>query len=132
MTEIYIPKSITVIPVGAFSQCIALSDVYYSGSESDWSAIEIDNSMDMNSCLTKANVHYNSEGIVKQILGDVNEDGVFSVADVLLFQKWLLAVPDANLANWKAADLCQDNVLNVFDLCLMKKMLLSNLVSVGT
>lgn len=130
MTEIYFPKSITVIPVGTFSQCIALSDVYYSGSESDWSAIEIDNSMDMNSYLTKANVHCNSEGIVKQIQGDVNEDGVFSVADVLLFQKWLLAVPDANLANWKAADLCQDNVLNVFDLCLMKKMLLSNLASV--
>ena len=130
MTEIYFPKSITVISVGTFSQCIALSDVYYSGSESDWSAIEIDNSMDMNSYLIKANVHYNSEGILKQLQGDVNEDEVFSVADVLLFQKWLLAVPDANLANWKAADLCQDNVLNVFDLCLMKKMLLSNLASV--
>jgi hypothetical protein len=130
MTDIYIPKSITVIPVGAFSQCIALSDVYYSGSESEWNAIEIDKTMEMNSYLTKANIHYNSEGIVKQIQGDVNEDGVFSVADVILFQKWLLAVPDANLANWKAADLCEDNRLDVFDLCLMKKMLLNNLTSV--
>lgn len=131
MTDIYIPKSITIIPVGAFSQCIALSDVYYSGSESNWSAVEIDNSMNMNSYLKEANVHYNSEGIVKQIQGDINEDGAFSVADVLLLQKWLLAVPDANLANWKAADLCQDNMLNVIDLCSMKKMLLSKLVSVG-
>ena len=124
MTEIYIPKSITEIPVGAFSQCIALSDVYYSGSESDWNAMEIDNTMDMNSTLIKANVHYHSEGIVKPIQGDVNEDGVFSVADVLLLQKWLLAVPDADLANWKAADLCQDNVINVLDLCFMKQMLI--------
>lgn len=130
MTDIHIPKSITVIPGCAFSQCIALSDVYYSGSESDWNAIEIDNSMDMNSYLTKANIHYNSEGIVKKIRGDVNQDGVFSVADVLLLQKWLLAVPDANLADWKAADLYEDNNLDVFDLCLMKKMLLSDLTSV--
>lgn len=130
MTDIYIPKSITIIPVGAFSQCIALSDVYYSGSESDWNATEIDNSMNMNSYLKEANVHYNSEGIVKQIQGDVNDDGVFSVADVILLQKWLLAVPDANLANWKAADLCEDGRLNVFDLCLMKRELISNLSSV--
>ena len=59
------------------------------------------------------------------IAGDVNMDGAFNVADVVLLQKWLLAVPDTHLANWKAADLCEDDRLNVFDLCMMKRALFS-------
>ena len=58
------------------------------------------------------------------ITGDVNHDGNFSIADIITFQKWLLNVPDIHLANWKAADLTNDNRLNVFDLCLMKRALL--------
>ena len=60
----------------------------------------------------------NAEGF--SIKGDVNADGVFDVADVVLLQKWLLAVPDTHLENWQAADLCKDNRLDVFDLCLIK------------
>jgi len=58
--------------------------------------------------------------------GDVNADGKFNVADVVALQKWLLAVPDVKLANWKAGDFCEDNRLDVFDLCLMKRELLKN------
>ena len=60
------------------------------------------------------------------IQGDVNMDGKFDIADVVLVQKWLLAVPDTKLENWKAADLCEDDKLNAFDLCLMKRMLIEN------
>ena len=59
--------------------------------------------------------------------GDVNADGEFNVADVVLLQKWLLGSADAKLDNWKAADFCNDNVLNVFDLCLMRKALLKSI-----
>lgn len=58
------------------------------------------------------------------VLGDVNADGKFNISDVVLLQKWILAVPDVNLADWKAGDLCENNVLNVFDLCLMKRLLI--------
>lgn len=34
-----------------------------------------------------------------RIMGDVNCDGEFTIADVVLLQKWLLAVPDAELGN---------------------------------
>ena len=61
---------------------------------------------------------------VKEIEGDVNADGALSVTDAVLLQKWLLAVPDAKLTDWKAADLCEDNIINVFDLHLQKRMLL--------
>lgn len=57
--------------------------------------------------------------------GDVNSDGLFNMADLVTMQKWLLDMPDAALSNWKAGDLCEDNVINVFDLCLMKRMILT-------
>lgn len=57
------------------------------------------------------------------VIGDVNEDGKFSVADLVLLRTWLLASPDAKLGNWQNGDLCKDGVLDVFDLCLMRKEL---------
>ena len=62
----------------------------------------------------------------QSIRGDCNDDGSFDVADVVLLQKWLLAVPDTHLANWKAADMCEDNRLDVFDLCMMKRLLMED------
>lgn len=61
---------------------------------------------------------------MNQIAGDVNGDGKFNVSDVVLLQKWLLTVPGTKLANWKAADFCEDNRVDVFDLCLMKRALI--------
>ena len=58
------------------------------------------------------------------IMGDVNGDDSFGVSDVVLLQKWLLAVPDTHLVNWKAADYCEDNKLDVFDLALMKRAMI--------
>ncbi len=67
-----------------------------------------------------------SEWTPRTIAGDVNADGAFNVADVVALQKWLLAVPDAKLANWEAADLCKDDGLDAFDLSMMKRELLKN------
>ena len=57
--------------------------------------------------------------------GDVNMDGTVDIADVRLLQDWLLAKPGVTLKNWKAVDLCEDDKLDVFDLCLLKRMLLN-------
>ena len=64
--------------------------------------------------------------IPETIKGDINADGVFNVADVVLLQKWLLAVPDTKIADWKAGDFCEDDRLDVYDLCLMKRELLNH------
>lgn len=61
------------------------------------------------------------------VAGDVNADGELSILDVVLMQKWLLAVPDTELADWKAGDLCEDDKLDVFDLCLMKRALIQTM-----
>lgn len=58
--------------------------------------------------------------------GDVNGDDEFSVADVVLLQKWLLT-ETKELPCWQAADLYKDERLDVFDLCLMKRKLLEKL-----
>ena len=63
--------------------------------------------------------------VSQKISGDCNADGKLSVADVILLQKWLHAIPDTHLDDWKAADLCEDGKLNVFDFCLMKRKLLN-------
>ncbi len=63
--------------------------------------------------------------VTKQtIAGDATGDGVVSVSDVILLQRWLHAVPDTPFINWKNADLNQDDTLNIFDLILLKRMLI--------
>ncbi|MCQ2465597.1 MAG: leucine-rich repeat protein [Oscillospiraceae bacterium] len=59
------------------------------------------------------------------IKGDVNDDGEFNVADIVLFNKYLLAVSDVELKNWRAADLCQDDRLDVLDMITMKCALIA-------
>lgn len=58
-------------------------------------------------------------------MGDINLDGEFDVADVVLLQKWLLAVSDTKLKHWENADFYEDGMLNVFDLCMMREQLIS-------
>lgn len=58
-----------------------------------------------------------------KISGDVNNDGVFNVADVVSLQKWLIG--ESSLENWQSADLNKDDVIDVFDLVLLKQMLIS-------
>ena len=52
------------------------------------------------------------------VIGDVNADGGFNIADLVLFQKWLLASPDTKLENWQNADLCRDSKLDALTCAL--------------
>ena len=69
--------------------------------------------------------HYSSaQPEQEKVRGDVNGDGSFSIADIVALQKWLLAAPDAKLADSSAGDLCEDSRLDSFDLALMRRMLI--------
>lgn len=59
------------------------------------------------------------------ISGDVNADGSFNIADVVSMQSYLIG-KDA-LKNWQAGDINNDEIIDVFDLCFMKKMILPQL-----
>lgn len=56
--------------------------------------------------------------------GDVNGDGEVTIADAVLLQKWLLAIPDTRLAAWNSADMNRDGSLSAADLTLLKCKLL--------
>lgn len=73
-------------------------------------------------CVTMVNAADNSS-----LMGDVNGDGKFNIADVVLCKKYLLGVSDTHLTNWEAADLSKDNRIDVFDLVLMKRALIEEL-----
>ena len=74
--------------------------------------------------LSNAKLLLKSESSDTAVKGDVNADGKFTIADVVLLQKWLINTPDTHLADWKNGDLCEDGKLNVFDLCMMKRELM--------
>ncbi|MBO5383782.1 MAG: dockerin type I repeat-containing protein [Ruminococcus sp.] len=59
------------------------------------------------------------------LIGDANSDNLFNVADVVTLQRWLLSEANTVVMNWRAADLNRDEILNVFDLSLMKKKLIT-------
>ena len=44
----------------------------------------------------------------------------FSVADLVAVQKYVLGKDE--LDNWQRGDLCKDNRVDTFDLCLMRKL----------
>lgn len=58
----------------------------------------------------------------EKLRGDVNADGEFTAADLVMLQRWLLG--KGNIDDWQAGDLNYDKTLNVLDLCLMRSELL--------
>jgi len=95
----------------------------YMDSDAEWTTNE--NTIYGNAAMIFLTASIMSRIESEDIRGDVNMNGRLDVADVVLMQKWLLAIPDTELKNWKAGDLCEDGKLNVFDLCLVKRELLT-------
>lgn len=56
--------------------------------------------------------------------GDINGDGEFTVADLAVMQRFLLG--RCSLTNWHNGDLCRDNRIDIFDLCLMRKLIIND------
>ena len=58
LENITMPNSLTSIGKDAFEYCNNLKNILYSGSKEEWNSIKIGED---NSCLTNADIHYNSE-----------------------------------------------------------------------
>ena len=53
------------------------------------------------------------------VIGDVNADGDFNIADLVMLEKFLLGA--GTLTDWQVGDLYNDGKLDVFDLIVMRK-----------
>lgn len=124
LKTVYIPKSVVEIEKDVFDGCDSLATIFYEGSKTEWDELVSRCGLDLN-----VNVICNSYNQEETLLGDINDDGSFNVADIVMLQKWLLGVSDVTLPNWKAADFCEDGKLNVLDLCMMKRKLVENMQS---
>ena len=62
---------------------------------------------------------------IKPEHGDCNSDGEFNVADVLILQKYVLAVSNTQI-NSQAADLNSDGNIDVFDIIAIRKLITEN------
>lgn len=93
----------------------------YMDSDAEWTTNE--NTIYGNAAFILLTAAVMSRTETDKIQGDVNADGKFNIADVVLLQKWLLDSANVKLADWKAADLDENGMINVLDLCLMKQKL---------
>ena len=62
---------------------------------------------------------------IKELKGDVNTDGVFNVADIVMLQKYILG--NGSLSDWKAGDLLVDDRIDTFDILMMRRLLIESL-----
>ncbi len=80
------------------------------------------NGDDVYCCNVAELTFYGSHGAPAPVIGDVDADGTCAVLDVVMLTKWLHEVGD--LTDAAAADLNGDGVVDVFDLGLMKRLVL--------
>lgn len=66
------------------------------------------------------------------ITGDLNGDSKFTIADAVVLEGWLLGKSSVALPDWKAADFCNDDNIDIFDFIEMKKAVTEQYITVET
>lgn len=118
LTEITIPNSITSIVGNAFSYCVGLRDVYYTGNESEWNSISTDKN---NNNLTNANIHFN---YVPPITGDISGDGEIAIDDVIYILKYIVGSVELTDEQIKKADINSDGKFTILDAILIQRIII--------
>ena len=119
LKTITIPDSVTSIGSNAFVGCTRLTIKGYSPS---YAKTYANNNKITFELIEKAP----TTTVVLTMSGDVNNDGTISIADAVSLQNFLLC-RTKTLGNWKNADLCKDNRIDVFDMVLMRRLLIEKM-----
>ncbi|MDE5936712.1 MAG: DUF4832 domain-containing protein, partial [Ruminococcus sp.] len=56
------------------------------------------------------------------VAGDANGDGLCSISDAVMLEKWLLGA--GKLTCWHNVDLCEDGVIDIFDFIMLRRMII--------
>ena len=68
--------------------------------------------------------YVNKEPAPSKLMGDANKDGSVNVADLIMAQQFLLG--NTELTDWEAADVIEDSIIDIYDMILLRKMLIVN------
>lgn len=75
-----------------------------------------------NSWVAIGDIRTTNYTIYSQAIGDVNSDGNCDISDLVALQKWILKYPISDI-RLDTANLNEDDLINAFDLCLLKQTL---------
>lgn len=64
-------------------------------------------------------------GSKKPVAGDINDDGVVSVADILILSKYILGAGDMTAAQSDVADMDKNDRIDVYDMILLRQVLVN-------
>ena len=112
LTYVIIPETVTSIESDAFdTECSKKLTIYGTpGSYAETYATEND-------------ILFKPISEFPLLSGDINADGILGVTDIIMLQKYILAAGSLNAPD--AADLNNDGVIDIFDLGLIKRLLLN-------
>ncbi|MBQ9956088.1 MAG: dockerin type I repeat-containing protein, partial [Ruminococcus sp.] len=65
-----------------------------------------------------------SEDVAESVKGDVNADGKFNIADLVMLRNFLLR--NGKLTDWSAGDLSKDGQIDVFDEIALRQDLMNS------
>lgn len=138
ITEITIPKACTSVGEYAFLNCNSLNTITVNGENTIFDTRSIgysyNNGYGIKSgfSIDSANgtaVEYAKENNIRLksnfIKGDVNADSQFTIADLVMLEKFLLGA--GTLTDRQAGDLCNDGKIDVFDMIKMRKMIVETI-----
>lgn len=103
-------------------------DVNGKAYKADYSYDDSNNISISLSNLSKVVFERNKDAVLYEV-GDIDFSGNINVADLVLLQKYILAVQPFSASQWYNADINEDGSVDVFNLCLLRGILVKSLVS---
>ena len=108
-------------------ECITCYNDFFEGCEAKVNVYVPDSKVDVYKIISETwntvdvQVFPLSDKQEKLLYGDVDYDGTVSLSDIIMLQKGLVNIGSVKV--WKAGDLDNNDIINVFDLILMKRMI---------
>lgn len=132
LQTLLIPKELKTIPAGTFGET-GIQDTWYTGTPEEWAAAGYDlvprTADDYGrTILTMPNrfgrIHFQVQPD-SQVAGDMDLDGQLTVSDAVLMQRYLTGSMSPLPQGIRLADLDGNGVTDVFDLAILKGMLVT-------
>ena len=138
VTEVAIPASCTAVGEYAFLNCNSLNEITIEGDGTSFGqrslGYEYDNGYGIKEgfiidASSGTAADYAKENGIRLksgiIMGDVNADGLFNAADLVMMQRFILGKSCLN--DYAAGDLCRNGEIDVFDIIEMRRKLLKGM-----